>query len=309
MLDHETHPSLTRYLTHLKVECGLSPNTIDAYRTDLRALWDDLNKRGVREPEHTTGEDLIEHLRALRTERNLAASSIARHLAAIRMYFRWLHSNNIITDDPTAILERPTQWQRLPGVMSERNIRALLDAPQPPLDPDDRSLPLWLRDRALLETMYACGLRASEAGTLPLSDVLFELRVVKVVGKGNKQRIVPFGLPAENAIRAYLKDCRPRLLKHDGRDKGRLFLSRTGRPLERVAIWQIVNRCADAAGLSGIHPHLIRHSFATHLLTGGADLRVIQELLGHADIGTTQIYTRVDHPRLKAVHQQFHPRA
>jgi len=228
------------------------------------------------------------------------------------MLFRFLHSEGQLDEDPTEWLERPTQWKRLPGLLSYDNIGALLASPRPADQPGadaPSALPLWLRDRAILELMYACGLRASEVGALGITDRQPTLRVVTVVGKGNKQRMIPFGRPAERALNHYLEGCRPLLLRSDGREKGRLFLSRTGRPLERVAVWQIVKRNAESIGIRGAHPHLLRHSFATHLLTGGSDLRVVQELLGHSSIVTTQVYTRVDQPRLKDIHRRFHPRA
>jgi integrase/recombinase XerD len=300
-------PHLRSFLTMLRVECGLAQNTLDAYRRDLSDLGHDLDAAGITDLAAVTSRDLVAHLTSLKNNRGLASSSIVRHLAAIRMLFRWLASQGRLETNPTELLDRPSTWQRLPGVLSERNVRILLAAPAPPDDP--RALPLHLRDRAMLELMYACGLRASEIATLLAEDVHFTLRVLKVTGKGNKQRLVPFGAPAEQAVRTYAAECRPRLLQPDGRERGCLFLSRTGRPLERVAIWQIVKRAADAAGLKNVHPHLLRHTFATHLLSGGADLRVVQELLGHENIATTQVYTRVDQPRLKAIHQKYHPRA
>jgi integrase/recombinase XerD len=198
-------------------------------------------------------------------------------------------------------------------VLSPRQVRQIIEAPRPPNTTEDEKQakpgpPLWLRDRAMLELMYACGLRASEVGAICTTDIHARLGTVLVNGKGGKQRLVPMGKPANAAVEAYLQQCRPMVVKPDARDKGRLLLSRTGRPLERVAVWQIVKKHAAAAGLKDAHPHTLRHSFATHLLIGGADLRVVQELLGHADIGTTQIYTHVDRSRLKSVHQKYHPR-
>jgi integrase/recombinase XerD len=196
-------------------------------------------------------------------------------------------------------------------------VRALLAAPQrmaasgAAASPD--RTPMYLRDRAMLELMYACGLRASEVANLRVRDLHEKLGVVMARGKGDKQRLVPIGKPAQGAVSEYLRECRPRLARVgdplEDRGDGRLLLSRTGRPLERVAVWQIVRRCAAAAGLARVHPHMLRHSFATHLLMGGADLRVVQELLGHADVGTTQIYTHVDAKRLREVQRRFHPRA
>jgi integrase/recombinase XerD len=254
-----------------------------------------------------TPRDLVAHMARLRSDRRLSASSVARHLAAVRMFCRWLVAERKVERNPAELLERPTQWKRLPGVMSPRAMRALIEAPRPPEKPA-AGPPLWVRDRAILELMYASGLRASEVGAMRLDDAHFTLGVVRVTGKGNKQRLVPYGVPAERSMWEYLDQCRPRLVRPDGRDRARLFLSRSGKPLERVAVWGIVKKHATAAGLTGVHPHRLRHSFATHLLSGGADLRVVQELLGHASITTTQVYTHVDEPRLREVHKKYHPR-
>jgi integrase/recombinase XerD len=301
------------FFTYLRVECGLSQNTLQAYARDLRDLCLDLAEQGLTTLFGVGPRNLAEHLARLRTVRGLSSSSIARHLAAIRMLFRFLRSEGQVQGDPTEWLERPTQWRRLPGLLSREGVNALLAAPKPAEAEPQRGAepgpPLWLRDRAILECMYACGLRASEVGALRTNDIQPTLGVMTVSGKGNKQRLVPYGKPAGQALEQYLLRCRPTVVRPDGRDKSRLFLSRTGRPLERVAVWQIVKRNAAAAGLKDVHPHLLRHTFATHLLTGGSDLRVVQELLGHSSIVTTQIYTRVDQPRLKEIHKKFHPRA
>ncbi len=295
-----------RLMTYLRVECGLAPNTLNAYKRDLRDLLDDLAKHSVTTTDALTPRLLIDHLADLRRVKGMQASSIARHVATVRIFCRWLTSEGYSDETLAELIERPSQWQKIPEVLSETKIRALIEAPKPPKDA--RNTPIFLRDRALLEFLYACGLRASEIADLRLENVHTTLGFLTVTGKGNKQRLVPFGKPAEDALSAYLTDCRGRLVKPDGRDQNRIFLSRTGRPLERVAIWQIVRRHARTAGLSGVYPHLLRHSFATHLLSGGADLRVVQELLGHASITTTQIYTRVDQPRLREVVRKFHPR-
>ncbi|MBL8746653.1 MAG: tyrosine recombinase [Phycisphaerae bacterium] len=303
------------FLGFVRIECGLAENTLAAYARDLRDLTNDLHDWGVRSIADASPRDLVRHMSELRSRRELSSPSIARHLATLRMFFRFMKSSGVVEQDPTDLLERPTQWQRLPGLLSPANIRALLAAPELHAalsltqSAEDRGPPLWMRDKAILEFMYACGLRASEVGSLGMNSVQPTLRAAIVTGKGNKQRMVPFGKPALTAMERYLERCRPQLFKPDGRDRGRLFISRTGRPLERVAIWQIVKRYAALAGLRNVHPHVLRHSFATHLLVGGADLRVVQELLGHSNIATTQIYTRVDAPRLKEVHRKFHPRA
>lgn len=304
------------FLTFIRVECGLSANTLSAYDRDLTELLADVAGRGRAGAADLTPRDLSEHLASLKSERNLSGTSVIRHLATIKVFGRWLTSTGLVDDNPAELLERPTRWKKLPGVLSPNQVKKLLAAPgaaaarAPSDDADDGdgTLPIHLRDRALLELLYACGVRASEVAGLEQRSFHESLSVVLVTGKGNKQRLVPVGKPAADAVRDYLQNCRPRLVRPDGRDRGRLLLSRTGRPLERVAVWQIVKRNAAAAGLSSVHPHVLRHSFATHLLTGGADLRVVQELLGHADISTTQIYTHVDASRLKEVHRKFHPR-
>jgi len=294
------------FLTYLRVECGMSANTLDAYGRDVRELLDHLAELGVRAPGQINHRHLAEHITRL-SRRGLAASSVARHLATIKVLFRWLEARAEIDQNPADFLDQPTRWKKIPDVLSPRQVRQLIEAPRPGQDPD--APPLWLRDRAVLELMYASGLRASEVGALGLSEVIESLGVVRITGKGDKQRLVPMGKPARAALASYLADCRPRLVRPDGRDRARVFLSRTGRPLERVRVWQLVKKHAEAAGLANVHPHVLRHSFATHLLMGGADLRVVQELLGHADIATTQIYTHVDKGRLKSVHQKYHPRA
>lgn len=301
------------FLEFVRVECGLSRNTLAAYTRDLDDLLVELARAGVCDPADITPRQLAEHLAHLKTQRGLVATSIIRHLATARIFGRWLASRGMAESNPAEPLERPMRWQKLPGVLSPRQMRALLAAPAPPapgpggVAPPDTGL--WVRDRAMLELMYACGMRASEVCDLGVRDISETLHTVRIMGKGQRERLVPVGAPAMAAASAYEQEVRPRLLRPDGRDKGRLLLSRTGRPLDRVAVWQIVRRWATAAGIRGAHPHILRHSFATHLLSGGADLRVVQELLGHADIGTTQIYTHVDQRRLKSIHSRFHPRA
>jgi integrase/recombinase XerD len=303
------------FKVYLRVECGLSRNTLEAYGHDLEVLLADLTRAGCSGPGDIDARRLVAHAAALRSRDGLTGSSVARHLATIKVFCRWLLAREFVQEDPSQALDRPTRWKKLPGVLSPREVKRLLDAPSPTPPgtklsaraASEAGLKLYLRDRALLELIYASGLRASESCDLVLSDVMETLGVLRVTGKGNKQRLVPMGEPAQGALREYLRQCRP-VLSRPGKDKGRILLSRTGRPLERVAVWQIVKRHAATAGLRDVHPHTLRHSFATHLLIGGADLRVVQELLGHADIATTQIYTHVDRSRLKSVHTKFHPR-
>ncbi|MBT8484769.1 MAG: tyrosine recombinase [Phycisphaerales bacterium] len=289
------------FLTYLRIEAGLAPATLDAYGRDLRDLVDDLG--GVAGPAAVTPRNLSEHVRRLHRDRNLQPSSIARHIVTIRVFFRYLGANGGLDEDPTRILETPTRWKRLPGVLTPKQMKQLLAGPEPAHGR------LWRRDRAMLELMYAAGLRATEVATLRVDEYNATLGVVLVTGKGRKQRLVPVGVPAQQHVAAYLTELRPQLVHiEDDRDEGRLLLSNSGRPLERVAVWQIVRRVAGRAGLGHVHPHMLRHSFATHLLAGGADLRVVQELLGHRDIATTQVYTHVDRSRLRAVVKSFHPR-
>ncbi|MEM7228547.1 MAG: tyrosine recombinase [Planctomycetota bacterium] len=292
------------FLTYLRVEAGMALATREAYGRDLRDLESDCIEHGVTSLADITPRLLADHLRRLHRERGLQSSSVARHLATMRVFFRFLKANNEINDDPARLLEAPSRWRKLPDVLSPIQMQQLLNAPSPECSR------LWTRDRAMLELMYAAGLRASEVGALKVRDYNETLGVLLVNGKGGKQRIVPIGAPAQDAVECYLEGLYQELIAHGtGRDNGHLLLSSTGRPLERVAVWQIVGRCARWAGLHHVHPHMLRHSFATHLLTGGADLRVVQELLGHSDIATTQVYTHVDERRLREVVSRHHPRA
>ena len=296
-------PRVREFLTYLRVEAGLAPLTLESYGRDLRDLMVDLRDRGIGRWEDVTPGDLVEHMQALHRARGLQPSSITRHLAAVRVFFRFLFAEGVLEEDPTRLLETPTRWKRLPGVLTPGQMKRLLATPAP------EHGRLWLRDKAMLELMYAAGLRASEVGALMTREYNPKLGVVLVTGKGGKQRMVPIGRPAGEAVDVYISELRSVLADHvDGRDEGRLLLSNTGRPLERVAVWQIVRRVAARAGLDGVHPHKLRHSFATHLLAGGADLRVVQEMLGHSDIATTQIYTHVDRTRLREVVRRHHPR-
>lgn len=307
------HAEQRAFIAYLRVECGLLPASIEAYGRDLRDLLYGLAAKGVARPTDITPRLLLEHVRALSRQRQYAPSTVSRHIATIKVFCRWLHARGVLDDNPADHLDQPTRWKRLPGVLTPGQVRRLIEAAgAPPPDATPDSLPLWIRDRAIVELMYASGLRASEVGALAGADVLESLRSLRITGKGDKQRIVPMGKPAGAALTDYLRHCRPRILTADRaadrRDRGRVFLTKTGRPIERVRVWQIIKRAARTAGLRDVHPHMLRHSFATHLLMGGADLRVVQELLGHADVSTTQIYTHVDGRRLRDVQQRFHPR-
>ncbi len=304
------------FLGYLRVECGMAPATIEAYGRDLRRLLIDLTESGADTPDGVTPQHLAGHIARLGRD-GLSGATVARHLATIRVFFRWLLARREIKDNPTELLLTPTRWKRVPGVLSPGQMRRLVEAPAPS-DKPAAGAPLWVRDRAILELMYSSGLRASEVGAIGLTDVLDTLGALRVLGKGSKQRLVPMGEPAQDWLGRYLDECRPALAargrdpaKHGGKllDQGRVFLTKSGRPIERVRVWQIVKKYAARSGLADVHPHTLRHSFATHLLAGGADLRVVQELLGHADITTTQIYTHVDQSQLKTMHARCHPRA
>jgi integrase/recombinase XerD len=300
------------FINYLRIECGLLPATIEAYARDLEHLMLDLGERGIEEPSTTTPEALIGHVRMMSSERGYNASTISRHLATIKVFFRWMLATGQINENPADHLDQPTKWKKLPGVLTPSQVRRLLEAPVPSEKTTKGTLPLWIRDRAILELMYASGLRASEVGQIGLIDIMEKIGVVRVLGKGDKQRLVPMGQPAQDALKHYLDECRPLLITPERaaerRDRGKLFLSRTGHPIERVRVWQIVKHWAKQADLPKAYPHMLRHSFATHLLAGGADLRIVQELLGHSDITTTQIYTHVDRSTLHKTVRNLHPR-
>lgn len=312
MLNEQMQTIRRGFILFLRIECGLLPASVEAYARDMESLFLDLQARGIQSIDQTTPEALIAHVRSMTADKGYASATISRHLATTKVFFRWLLANGKIENNPADHLDQPTKWKKLPGVLTPGQMRKLLEAPVAPEKPIKGMPPLWMRDRAILELMYASGLRASEVGQIGLMDLIEKLGVVRVLGKGDKQRLVPMGQPAQQALDVYLKECRPMLINAeragDRRDQGKLFLSRTGRPIERVRVWQIVKHWAKAAGLGKIHPHMLRHSFATHLLMGGADLRIVQELLGHADITTTQIYTHVDRSKLSATIKNLHPR-
>ncbi len=291
--------SLTSFLDYLKVECGLARNTLDAYRRDVTGLIRHFEDTGVASPGEAKPEDILGHLTAIR-RRGLKASSIGRAVAAIRMFFRFLHGEGLIPDDPTSTIEAPSKWKRLPMVLTPDEVDRLLDVPHP-------ARPLGKRDRAILETMYATGARVSEVVTLDPQSINLEVGFLRVRGKGDKERIVPIGEKARCAIRIYLEDARPHLARN--KDSGALFLTKSGNRLTRSRIGRVVKACAVKAGITkNVSPHILRHSFATHLLERGANLRAVQEMLGHADVSTTELYTHVDRSRLKALHSKFHPR-
>jgi integrase/recombinase XerD len=286
-------------IDYLRTECHLAANTIEAYQRDLRRFCAWLGARFI---PRLTVRDLSDYMGWLQTQ-NLAPASVARHIIALKIFLRYLQLEGILQDNPAELLGTQKQWQRMPEVLSPVGMEQLLAAPQ-------AYDPYYRRDKALLELLYATGCRASEISNLEMRDLHLDQRNCKAHGKGNKQRITPLGDAAISAIEDYLQLERPLLAAAAKTSPPWLLLSRRGRRLRREAIWEIVKTYARRCGASAdVSPHSLRHSFATHVLAGGADLRQVQELLGHASIATTQIYTHVDQTRLKKVHQQFHPRA
>ncbi|MEM8914000.1 MAG: site-specific tyrosine recombinase XerD [Planctomycetota bacterium] len=289
----------TEYLTYLRRECHLADNTIAAYGRDLRRFVGWLNGRRPGEINITQLSGFVAYL----TEQSLAPASISRIIVAVRTFYKYLQLEGLATENPAELLATQKQWQRMPGVLSPTEVDTFLNSVR-------KSETFWQRDRALLEVLYATGCRASEVCGLRLQDLTLGERHIRCHGKGDKQRMVPIGGRAVSAIELYIDHQRARLAAKLPTPTDRLFLSRSGKPLDRVQLWRLVKRYATIAGIrADISPHSLRHSFATHLLAGGADLRLVQEMLGHASIQTTQIYTHVEHSRLQKVHQQFHPRA
>jgi integrase/recombinase XerD len=288
------------FCDHLALERGLSPRTVDAYRRDVERLVAFLADRGVRRPADAGASELRDFVYALK-DRGLQPTSIRRNISAVRTYFGYLLDEGVVVADPTERVELPRSWRHLPGVLSRAEVARILEAP----DPADR---LCWRDRALLEFAYAAGVRVSELTALKVRDLDLSTGLALVLGKGAKERIVPVGRAAVQALTVYLREIRPRLAR--SRTEGAVFLNAHGRPLSRMGVWKILRKHVRRAGVSKrVTPHTLRHSFATHLLEGGADLASVQELLGHADIATTQIYTHVDREYLRDVHRRYHPRA
>ncbi len=289
------------FLHYLMAECGVSPNTLAAYRADVAKF---IRWRKEHAPGPIEAIDVprlagyVDYLSRL----GLAPTTVGRHLASLSTFFRYLIFDGRLTENTAKLLTAPAVWDRLPTVLGPAAVDRLLNAPS-------ETTPIGRRDRAALETLYATGCRASEVVDLRPADIDLKNGAARCVGKGNKERIVPIGGRAREALRTYLRDDRPRLVARRP-ETATIFVSRYGRPLTRIGLWKIVKAAAAAAGLNAaISPHTLRHSFATHLLAGGADLRVVQEMLGHVSIATTQIYTRVELSHLRSVHARFHPRS
>ena len=288
---------LDRYLEGLALERSLAVNTVSAYRRDLEGLTAHLEERdqNLASVQYAELAAYARHLRA----RGLASSSVRRAVASIRGLFRHLVEVGERSDDPAVNLATPRLWRKLPRVLTESEVEALLEAP-------DTTRTLGVRDRAMIELLYASGLRVSELVGLMLSQARLDLGLVVVMGKGGKERMVPLGEAAESWVGRYLEGARAKLVR--GRHET-LFVNRYGRPLSRQGFWKLLRAYGTAVGIVELHPHLLRHSFATHLLEHGADLRSVQSMLGHADISTTQIYTHIHQQRLRGLYDRFHPRA
>lgn len=291
---------LIQYMDYLTAECGLARNTIDAYRRDIVEFIELLDDRDICTTSALNVGVVQSYLVRL-GERRLSLSSIARHLISVRIFLRYLYIVGVMTDDLTTLLETPKKWQKLPQTLNHSQTEAILSAPQP-------GEPFYSRDRALLELLYATGMRVSELANLRVRDMNLDVGYLRCLGKGGRERVIPIGSHAIDAIRVYLTTLRKVLVEAAPGEEA-VFVSRTGRAMDRTNIWRLVSRYAAAVGIKGpVGPHTLRHCFATHLLEGGSDLRIVQELLGHASVATTQIYTHVDSSRLKNVHSRFHPR-
>jgi integrase/recombinase XerD len=292
------------YLNFLALEKNASRNTVASYGLDLKRYLEFLERNRVTTPDDVTDRMTAAFLHEQHA-RGLSPRSVTRSLSAIKGFHRYLLGDGVTERDPVSSVEPPRLPKTLPGVLSTAEVDRILSQPAP--DSDDRKN-LWLRDRAILETLYATGVRVSELIGLRQADLSAAEGLLRVFGKGSKERLVPIGGSALRWIGRYRTDCRP-LLARGGRSEDALFLNHRGSPMTRMAIWNIVHDATLRAGVErDVHPHTFRHSFATHLLEGGADLRSVQEMLGHADIATTQIYTHIDREYLKEVHRTFHPR-
>ena len=288
---------LDQFIDHLRVERGLATNTILAYNRDLINFFDFLKRRGV-SPVETNQQDLLSFIGEKKT--HLSPRSLARNLVSIRMFYRFLVSEGRIAVNPVRLMAIPKLYRHLPDVLSRDEAETLL------LQPDTTTM-AGKRDRAILELLYATGLRVTELIGLRMTNINLEAGYIRTMGKGAKERIIPMGTKAIDSLKEYLANSRPSLLKRG--EFPHVFLNSRGRPMTRQGLWKIIRNYALKAGIARtVTPHTLRHSFATHLLEGGADLRSVQIMLGHADISTTQIYTHVARERLKEIHEKYHPR-
>lgn len=291
---------LDQFLDYITLEKGLSLNTRSAYSSDLTRFLSFIQRAGVSTLNKLTRRHLLDYL-MWEKEQGLNATSLSRRLVAIRVFLRYLHQEGLLAGNVTETMDSPKIWKLLPATLTPSEVERLLEAPK-------LNKPIGMRNRALLETLYGTGLRVSELAALKLEDLQFDAGYLRCFGKGSKERVVPLGGAAATYLKKYIEETRPQF---DPSTKSPyVFLSNRGQALSRKTIWQLIRRCTHDAGIAkAVSPHTLRHSFASHLLANHAPLRVIQEMLGHADIATTQIYTHIDAPRLQQVHRQFHPRA
>ena len=291
---------IKEYLAHLKLEKNLSDNTISSYRNDLKSFNDFLHDLNINDPFEITTDHLNGFFKLLK-ELGLVGSSAARYFSSLKGFFLFLIRNKYIVKNPIEKISAPKTSKKLPGVLDVSEVEKILSLP-------DVSNKLGLRDKAILELFYACGTRVSELINLKVNDLFLNDEVIRVLGKGSKERLIPIGSSAIKWINEYLTKSRPLLMKKM-KSENYLFLNSRSTKLSRMGVWKIIERYVKEAEIKkDVHPHTFRHSFATHLLEGGADLRAVQEMLGHADISTTQIYTHIDRDYIKQVHKQYHPR-
>lgn len=291
---------LKEYLATLKIEKNLSENTINSYKNDLTSFLDFLNQNRIDDLADVQTTHLSSFFKMLKNA-GLNETSAARYFSSLKGFFKYLAKNDYIKSNPVERISPPKISRRLPEVLNVREINAILDQP-------DSTDTIGIRDKAILELFYACGTRISELINIKVNDLFLKEEVIRVYGKGSKERLIPIGSSAIKWIEEYLQKSRP-LLAKSHKSQNYLFLNQRGTKFSRMGIWKIVNYYAKRAGIEkNVHPHTFRHSFATHLIEGGADLRAVQEMLGHSDISTTQIYTHIDRDYIKLVHKKFHPR-
>jgi integrase/recombinase XerD len=295
------HAFLKLYLSHLTFEQNLSPNSIDAYNRDISRFIDYLKSNNIQSPKDAKATHIHRLLQAL-TEIGLSENSLARNLSSLRGFYKFLIGENIMDLDPTVHVDRPKIPRYLPSVLTFEEIEKIFNG-------QNINEPLGIRNRAMFEITYASGLRVSELITFQINQVYFSENILRVFGKGRKERFVPVSDPALNWLKQYLDNARPVLLKKTSGDNT-IFLNRVGKPMSRMGFWKILDKAVQEAGIQKkVHPHTLRHSFATHLIENGADLRAVQEMLGHADISTTQIYTHLDRSHIEQQYKKYHPRA
>lgn len=291
---------LKEYLTHLKLEKNLSVNTVSSYKNDLTSFNSFLKDKNIDDPSNVTSEHISVFFKILK-ELGLSGTSSARYFSSLKGFFLFLLKNKYIVKNPIEKISAPKLSKKLPAVLDVAEVEKILSQPI-------TNNKLGLRDKAILELFYACGTRVSELINLKVNDLFLSDEIIRVLGKGSKERLIPIGSSAIKWINDYLKSSRPLLMKKS-KSENYLFLNSRSSKLSRMGIWKIIDRYVKEAGIEKeVHPHTFRHSFATHLLEGGADLRAVQEMLGHADISTTQIYTHIDRDYIKQVHKQYHPR-